>query len=433
MTEVKDRKNRIHYAWFILILVCVLNATTMGFMVNCNGVYYQPIIKEMGWELSQFTFTMIFIGLAAFFTLPVVDKIFAKYPVKLVLSVTLTGYAVCFALKGAMHSLVGFGILFVITGIFSAFLLYVPGPMLINAWFAKKKGTALGISMMSMGIGGAIMNPILGAIIERAGWRTATFVQGAMAILIAVPCILLIAKKTPEEMGLRPYGAEELEAERRKAIEDAMAGKVPESVSFDRHKISKKEKSIRFILCFFLAIFANLMSAIPQQLPSYATSCGFASMIGATLVSVNMIGNTTVKAVMGVCIDKFGERKVYIIDMLIILAGLSFAILGGQNLVLLYIAAALLGLTAANNVMLPPMAVRTFSDGSEYAHYMSRVSMGTMLATAIGTFLISWLHDITGNYVRVFIIYGIVQVIALILMLMIFSRRIDDIRISGSF
>ncbi|MDO4938459.1 MAG: MFS transporter [Lachnospiraceae bacterium] len=432
MTENKTRNNKIHYAWYILILVCVLNATTMGFLVNCNGVYYQPIIKEMGWELSQYTFMMIFIGLAAFFTLPFVDKIFARYPIKLVLTVTLIGYAVCFALKGAMYSLLGFGILFVFTGIFSAFLLYVPGPMLINAWFAKKRGMALGIAMMSMGIGGAVMNPILGAVIESAGWRTATYIQGGLSILIAVPCILLIARKTPEEIGLKPYGAEELEAERRKAIEDAMAGKVPAndagSQVFDRHKISKKEKSIRFTMCFVLAILANLMSAIPQQLPSYATTCGFASMIGATLVSVNMIGNTTVKAIMGVCVDKFGERKVYTVTMLLILAGLVFAIIGGQNIIFLYIAAAILGLTAADNVMLPPMSVRTFADGTEYAHYMSRVSMGTMFATAIGTFLISWLYDVSGSYINVFLIYGVIQIAALILMLFIFSKRIDNER-----
>lgn len=215
--------------------------------------------------------------------------------------------------------IIGFGILFVITGIFSAFLLYVPGPMLINAWFAKKRGMALGIAMMSMGIGGAIMNPILGAIIENAGWRTATFVQGAMSILIAVPCILLISKKTPEEMGLKPYGAEELEAERKKAVEDVLSGKVPAKnmrPAFDRHRISKKEKSIRFVICFVIAILVNLLSAISQQLPSYAATCGFASMVGATLVSVNMIGNTTVKAVMGVCVDKFGERIVYTVMML---------------------------------------------------------------------------------------------------------------------
>lgn len=430
MNKTSTAKPKIHYAWFILILVCVLNATTMGFLVNCNGVFYQPIIKEMGWELSQYTFTMILIGLAAFFTLPVVDKIYAKFPLKLVLELSIIGYAGCFAIRGFMYSLPGFAILFVFTGIFSAFLLYVPGPMLINAWFEKRRGLALGIAMMSMGIGGAVMNVILGAIIESAGWRVACFAQGAFSILIATPFILFIAKKTPAEMGLKPYGYGEKEIS-VEADADGNAGSVNDVKSevksgtepSAKKRISMKGKEGIFIRCFILAVLCNLLSAIPQQLPSYATTCGFAAMIGATLVSVNMIGNTTVKAVLGICVDKYGERKVYTVGMIAILAGLGLAVIGKSNIIFLYVSAALLGLTAANNVMLPPMSVRTFAPGDEYTYFMSRISMGTMLATAFGTFLISCLYDLTGGYTNVFLIYGCVQIAALILMSTVFKKK----------
>ena len=101
-----------------------------------------------------------------------------------------------------MYSLVGFSLLFVFSGIASAFLLYVPVPMMLNAWFRKKRGLATGIAMMAMGIGGAVMNLILGGVIERSGWRTATYVQGAISIIIAAPFILLFAVKTPKDKGM---------------------------------------------------------------------------------------------------------------------------------------------------------------------------------------------------------------------------------------
>ncbi len=418
MTEMKNGKNKMHYAWWILVTCCVLNATTMGFLVNCNGVYYQPIIREMEWELSQYTFTMIFSGLAAFFTLPIVDRVYDRFPLKAVLIISVVCYALSFALKGLMHSLVGFSILFVFSGVGSAFLLYVPVPMLINAWFEKKRGFATGIAMMAMGIGGAVMNLVLGGIIEASGWRTAAFVQGGLSVLIAVPFIILFAKKTPEEMGLKPYGYEEVKENAQAPSREAKTEKADGG-----NVITETDKRKSFIICFCLALMVNLMSALPQQLPSYASTCGFAAMIGATLVSVNMIGNTTVKAILGVCIDRFGERKVYLTGMIAILIGLALVTLGSVNLALLYAGAALLGLTAANNVMLPPMAVKTFAGGNDYTYFMSRVSMGTMLATAFSTFIVSWLYDATGDYKYVFLIFSGIQIFAIILMLSIFKNK----------
>lgn len=417
MTEIKNGKNKMHYAWWILITCCVLNATTMGFFVNCNGIYYQPIIKEMGWELSQYTFTMIFSGLAAFFTLPFVDKIYKRFPLKAVLLISVICYAASFALKGAMYSLVGFSLLFVFSGIASAFLLYVPVPMMLNAWFKKKRGLATGIAMMAMGIGGAVMNLILGGVIERSGWRTATYVQGAISIIVAAPFILLFAVKTPKEKGLKPYGADEEDEEDKETV----TAEAPD----ERKQANGSSDTVKrsFIVCFVLAVLANLLAALPQQLPSYATTCGFAAMIGATLVSVNMIGNTTVKAILGACIDRFGERKVYLVGMIAVLVGLVLVTLGASNIVFLYIGAVLLGLTAAHNVMLPPMAVRTFASEENYTYFMSRVSMGTMLANAFSTFIISWLYDRTGAYKYVFLIFGVIQIFAIILMLFIFRNK----------
>ena len=106
--------------------------------------------------------------------------------------------------------------------------------------------------------------------------------------------------------------------------------------------------------------------------------------------------------------------------------GLVLVTLGSVNLVLLCAGAALLGLTAANNVMLPPMAVKTFARGNDYTYFMSRVSMGTMLASAFSTFIVSWLYDVTGDYKYVFLIFSGIQIFAIVLMLSVFKNKKEN-------
>jgi len=50
---MEQKKNRLHYAWFILAGCCILQGATLGLINNCAGVFYSPICKELGFELEN--------------------------------------------------------------------------------------------------------------------------------------------------------------------------------------------------------------------------------------------------------------------------------------------------------------------------------------------------------------------------------------------
>ena len=52
---MEQKKNRLHYAWFILAGCCILQGATLGLIDNCAGVFYSPICKELGFELGKLT------------------------------------------------------------------------------------------------------------------------------------------------------------------------------------------------------------------------------------------------------------------------------------------------------------------------------------------------------------------------------------------
>ena len=50
---MEQKKNRLHYAWFILAGCCILQGATLGLINNCAGVFYSPICKELGFEMGK--------------------------------------------------------------------------------------------------------------------------------------------------------------------------------------------------------------------------------------------------------------------------------------------------------------------------------------------------------------------------------------------
>lgn len=256
------KKSKFHYAWLIMVSCFFLYGGTMGVGYNCGGVFNAAISKAMGWSISGFTFSTIFLGAASALTLVFVDRIFDRFPMKAVLGISIVVYGLSLMLKCICSEIWQFCILYAVNGAAAAFLFYVPVPMLINRWFRKKAGFALGLSLLSSGIVGAVLNPVLSAVIEAKGWQTAAVVNGIVSIVFALPPVLLFVKKCPEEMGLKPYGAEDL-------AEDSAAG-ASTSEGAELRPIHPREQRICFACSFVLAMIVLIISMIPQQLAHFA-------------------------------------------------------------------------------------------------------------------------------------------------------------------
>jgi len=410
------KKSKFHYAWLIMVSCFFLYGGTMGVGYNCGGVFNAAISKAMGWSISGFTFSTIFLGAASALTLVFVDRIFVRYNMKAVLGISIVVYGLSLMLKCICSEIWQFCILYAVNGAAAAFLFYVPVPMLINRWFKKKAGFALGLSLLSSGIVGAVLNPVLSAIIEARGWQTAAVVNGIVSIVFALPPVLLFVKKCPEEMGLKPYGAED-------PAEDGAEG-IGVSEGAEIKPIHPREQRICFVCSFVLAMIVLIISMIPQQLAHFAQVNGISAAVGASLVSVGMAGNMTSKAIMGGCVDRFGTKKTFTASFLLVALGfLVYAVLPDASLFLLYPAAFLTGISAANNVVVMPFMVKAYTDSEDYLFFVSKVSMATMIATAFGTYICSAIYDLTGSYTWEFLLYIAADLIALGLVCRIISAE----------
>ena len=168
---MEQKKNRLHYAWFILAGCCILQGATLGLINNCAGVFYSPICKELGFELGKLTLYRMLYCISSALALPFVAKSFRKHDVRIVISIAAVVYGVCAVLMGTFRELWQWHVTGIIQGIASSFVCMIPAPIILGNWFKKKTGTAVGISAAFSGLVGMIGSSCLGMAIPAFGWR----------------------------------------------------------------------------------------------------------------------------------------------------------------------------------------------------------------------------------------------------------------------
>lgn len=275
----------------------------------------------------------------------------------------------------------------------------------------------MGIAMLSSGITGAVFNPLLNEAILARGWRFASYINGLIAMSVSLPFILLFIAKSPKDLGLEPYGTSEDSEETRET------NVLPENTKDCQKSIPRKQKKKYFRYCFALAIILLLISVIPGNLPYYAVENGMSSSVGAALLSAALFGNMISKLLLGLSADHFGPKITWMASISLVIPALAILLNSSAPIALLFIAAFLSGITAANNTMVVPSLISTFSGGDEYMSFISKCSVGTMISSTFSGFLVSLVHDYGNTYRPVFIIFVILEAACLGMLLIVSPRR----------
>ena len=88
----------------------------------------------------------------------------------------------------------------------------IPHQVLISQWFRKKRGMAMGIAYVGVGLFGAVVIPYVAAPLTGAlDFRNALLVMGPL-VLLTWPVVLFVLKDTPADIGQFPDGDPESEA-----------------------------------------------------------------------------------------------------------------------------------------------------------------------------------------------------------------------------
>jgi sugar phosphate permease len=208
----EDRRSQgLHYGWVILFMSVVTVLGCLGFARFGYTMIFPDMLRGLGMSDLQANYlaTGNLVGYAA---LAIIGGFLAaRYGPRVVISLSMLLVGVAMFLTGLAPNFLMALVWRTLTGVGSGGS-NVPVMGLVSAWFGKRRrGLAAGIAAGGSSVGLAITGPLIPRIIGAYGadgWRYSWYYLGAMTVIIAILCFVLLRNR-PEEKGLTAIGSDE--------------------------------------------------------------------------------------------------------------------------------------------------------------------------------------------------------------------------------
>jgi len=412
VTDEDQQLQGLHYGWVILFMSVVTVLGCLGF-ARFGYTMILPHMKE-GLGLTKTQAGNLATGnLVGYLILAIVGGFLAaRYGPRVVISLAMLLIGAAMFLTGLAPSFQMALVWRILTGVGSGGS-NVPAMGLVSAWFgAKRRGLAAGIAAGGSSVGLAITGPLIPRIIDAYGadgWRYSWYYLGAMTVIIAILCFVLLRDR-PEEKGLVAIGLEESPPPSQDrpfgpSTELRASGAQGKASSLQWGLVYKSGAMWHLALVYIMFGFSYIIYA--TFFADYLTGeAGFTKEAAGWLWMLAGLVSFVSGFIWGTVSDVIGRK--YGLALVYFLQGLCFTIFGLWKATPgYYLSALLFALTAWS---IPAIMAATCGDylGPRLAPAaLGFVTLFFGAGQAIGPTLAGYIGDVTGSYTWAFIIAGL--------------------------
>ena len=250
MEQTKQRK--WHYAFFILIMTGLLLGFSRGGLMNSGGLFLTPVANDLNVNMGVLTIYFSISSLVLMLALPILGRFIGKINIKTLIIASVILQGGIFACFGLLSNVWGFYILSIPMAIGTAIPCHILGPVIVNSWFKKNTGLAMGVMMAISGGVSAILQPQITSLIVNVGWRNAYWITGIIGVAV-VAIIALLFIRLPGKKGALPYGVQAVVEQGNQNASEQQNSHVEEGISV---KSAKKSISLYALVIFMLLLTA---------------------------------------------------------------------------------------------------------------------------------------------------------------------------------
>jgi MFS family permease len=399
------------YGWLIVAVVFV----SMGVGVNVRTAFsllFPPILGEFGWErgVTAGAFSFGFVVSAVFS--PLIGRLMDRAGPRLVME---TGVALMAAglllaplTREPWHLYLTLGVL---VGGGSVCLGYSGQSLFLPNWFVRRRGLAMGIAFAGVGIGSITLLPATQLVIERAGWRSACLVLGALVLIVLAPINLLLRKR-PEDIGLTPDGAAAAHAGGAQAAASNIVDAAWTAVDWTLARAARTGRFWWIALGYFSALYAWYAVQVHQT--KYLIEIGFSPSVAAWALALVSLAGIPGQIVLGHLSDRIGREWAWAAG------GLGFAICylalmaieAYPSMGLVYLMIAAQGVLGYGLTSVLGAIVLEIFQGRHYGSIFGTLMLAALAGGAAGPWLTGVLYDARGNYTLAFAIGAAISVLS---------------------
>jgi len=376
-------------SWRVLAGCCIVAIFGVTSLYGSTfGLMMLPMTKELGWSRGDITFSLTLMTIVGPAIMPLVGWIVDNVRLRPLILWGIVLQSASLAAFGFMQGSVwvyyGLCLVMIVTASGASMLTL---SKLLQTWFDKAFGRALGIMFALITVGAVIHPQIMRLVITHASWREAFMVMGLLSLVCGGLAAWFLVRERPAAVVLE----NSLPAASASASAAANASALPASM---RAFLSDR---IWWILALWNMLFGFAVAGIMVHFAAMMQDRGMSLAQAATAMSLIGAGGFVGNLCAGWLVDRTSATR---LARLFVLAplGATAMLYFGSSVGVAIAAAVLLGVFSGGDHSLSVFLARRYFSAESFG----RASATQQIAISCGSGTAPWLmgvvHDRTGSY-----------------------------------
>ena len=191
----------VAYGWTVLLLAAAAMLGTLPGRTQGLGLVTEPLIAELGIgrvEYAQLNLWATLIG--SVFAIGI-GRFIDRLGTRVVLTVVALALGAVVVVMSGVQSFWALALAVTLTRGLGQSALSVISLAMVGQWFVRRIDTAMAVYSILMSIGFMIAFPVVGSIVQSAGWRSAWLLIGVTLIVVLAPASWIVLRRSPEPSG----------------------------------------------------------------------------------------------------------------------------------------------------------------------------------------------------------------------------------------
>ncbi len=413
-------KRKVFYGWYIVGTGFLTNIASTFALASTLSIFLKPLTAELGISRGVFSLLRSGEGIIGALIAPFVGTLVDRHGGRWLIAIGTAIVALGYLLLGHVETFTQFAFVRLsLVTVGDAMMGSMVVNIVIAQWFLRRRGRAFAISSMGVGFAKVCMPIVAASLIVWFGWRQTWMVFGLVTLILGVLPAVLFIRRSPEEMGLLPDGAEEpIVSDHTRVRQNRAAADAATNQDLEWTRGEAMRNGTFWLLVITFGIASVGVTGLNLHVYPYVTDLGHPPVVAATVMSVIASMQLFSPLAWGLLAERMDVRVAATLRFVIQAIGLGLATLTG-NLFCLYAGFFLYGIGLGGNMVLPEIL---------WANYFGRRSLGrvrglglliSQVMAALGPPFFGFLFDITNGYGLSFAIFGCALITSAVLSLVL--------------
>ncbi len=407
MSSPPSGRPGIFYGWYIVAAGLVTMWINAGVGFYAFPVFFSELSENLGWGMGAIniglSISMVLGGLVS----PPVGLMVPKLGSKKVIIVGAILMSASFMLFGTMRLLWQYYLICALLAIGWTLTGTIPTSYSVSDWFVKKRGMAMGIMLVGVGLGGRTFAPLTRWLINHFEWQPSFFIYGVFMSVVLIPIAGAIFRERPAERGVLPNG------QSADSDSDTVFSRWPSSsgIPHDWTFQSAVRTPVFWVICmiFILATFSQTALLLNQV--RHFESVGFSSVKAATALGNCALLGIFGKLFFGAMADRYPVRFAMVLCLGFQAVG-TVLLIYAPTLGSPYWFVLVWGFAMGGVITLQPLIVAECFGLKSFGVILGMTYVFTTIGSSVGAPFAGFIYDVKGSYILAFVIFAVAYAVA---------------------